>query len=368
MLGRSLCVIAILMIYGDIESNAKVLIVKLPKHIILLNNHSPDTSNQVTTNEIKKLNAEITKLNNDKTKLNNDKTKLNNEIIKLNNDKTKLNNEITKLNTKNDTLSKERDSLQIKISMLSASIANDSISKSNNNNQNSNAPEPKVDDSLNEADNVKLVLYIFLAALILLSLYMFSNRIKLQHQIEKQIKEYEIVNRDLKKKEDDLRREKGINEQIDKELIKQKEKTNQLEVDLKDANTMIRNTGFKSQANRDIIPTKEIKEIPKVVEKFFMSNPSSDGSFRTDSKHTNYDPTSCYYEFEKTGDNLYEFFLIDEAAPKALKYPDIVIDPVCDSIEGSSRSSQKIITFTKGKAELDGSVFRVIEKSQIKYV
>jgi predicted nuclease with TOPRIM domain len=356
MLVRSLCVIVGLMIYGDIVSNAKVLIVKLPKHIILLNNHSPDTSK-----EVGKLNNEITKLNNEITKLNNDKTK-------LNNDKTKLNNEITKLNTKKDTLSIEIDTLQKQISMLITKKQNYSIGQSNTENKNSNTPEPKVDDSLNEADNVKLVLCFFLAAISLFSLYMFSNRIKLHHQIEKQIKENEIVNIDLKKKEEALRREKGIIEQINKQLIEQREIITVLESKLSDAYTKIRNAELKTQANREIIPTKEIQEIPKVVEKFYMSIPSSDGSFSIDSKHTNYDPTSCYYEFEKTGDNLYEFVLIDEAAPKALKYPDKAIDPVCDSIEGSSRNSQKIITVTKGKAELDGSMLRVIEKSQIKYV
>ena len=247
------------------------------------------------------------------------------------------------------------------------------------------AAKAAADKKLIEAEDEKQTykyLSIFLFAVSILSVYLYNRnrklqkdieylynrKRKLQKDIEKQEKDISIVKEDLTKTKHELNKSNNINATINQKLIEQREIITVLESKLSDAHTKIRNAELKTQANREIIPTKEIQEIPKVVEKFYMSIPSSDGSFSTDSKHTNYDPTSCYYEFEKTGNNLYEFVLIDEAAPKALKYPDKAIDPVCDSIEGSSWSNQKIITVTKGKAELDGSMFRVIEKSQIKYV
>jgi hypothetical protein len=218
--------------------------------------------------------------------------------------------------------------------------------------------------SMAEARSI-LVLYIFLTAISLLSLYLYNRNRKLKKSIEYLYNR----NRDLQMDEEYL-----YNRNLQKDIEKQEKDIIKLIEDLKKTiqeltENKIINATINQQLieERDIIPTKEIKEISKVVEKFFMSYPSSDGSFNIDKKHSAFD-SSCYYEFEKTGDNLYEFFLIDEAAPKALRYPDKVIDPVCDSIEGSSRISENIITVTKGKAELDGSVFRVIEKSQIKYI
>ena len=99
--------------------------------------------------------------------------------------------------------------------------------------------------------------------------------------------------------------------------------------------------------------------------RFYMTMPDAGGNFYASTKYSTYDSTICFYEFAENKDGSYFFRLMDGSLKLAMKYPDKIIDTVCDILNGSLLHSTKLKVITYGKALLKNDVFIVIDRLRV---
>lgn len=100
--------------------------------------------------------------------------------------------------------------------------------------------------------------------------------------------------------------------------------------------------------------------------RFYMTMPDAGGYFYASIMYNIYDPTACFYEFEENKDGSYFFRLKDDSLRLAMKYPDKIIDPVCDILNGSMLHSTKLKVMKYGKPLLKNDTFIVIDRLKVK--
>jgi hypothetical protein len=104
---------------------------------------------------------------------------------------------------------------------------------------------------------------------------------------------------------------------------------------------------------------------------FFLSIPSADCIFSNNNRLPNYQSGRTFYRFfvNNLTDTEAEFEICEEASTFAIDKPQSHIEPACEPTNERDNSAKRIVTINngRGKARLEGDIWRVIEKAKIRY-
>ncbi len=194
--------------------------------------------------------------------------------------------------------------------------------------------------------------------------------------------------RELRKIESDLRNEMAINKSFQEHQNEQKQKLEadnkkkredeiaanliqqkkeQEEVQRKEQERLVdERNRLEKQKQEAALKEKEHSKI-----EFFLPIPSADRIFSNNNRFTLYQSGRTFYRFfvSSTTDTEAEFELCEEASKFAIDKPQSHIEPACEPTNERDNSAKRIVTIDngRGKALLDGDIWRVIEKAKIRY-